>query len=76
MKSVLSVSRWSVRLGDAEVNHLGHRLAVVQRDQDVRGLEVAMDDALLMRVLHGLADLDEQVQPLARVRAGSGRSSR
>ena len=29
------------------------------------GLDVAMDDALLMRVLHGLADGDEQLQPLA-----------
>ena len=64
------------RLGDAEINHLGHRHAVVQRDQDVRGLDVAVDDALLMRVLDGLADLDEQVQPFARWRDCSGRSSR
>ena len=35
-------------------------------DQDVRRLDVAVDDPLLMRVLDGLADLDEQVQPLAR----------
>ena len=53
-------------LGDAEVDDLGHRPAVVQRDQDVRRLEVAVDDALLMGVLHGLADVDEQLQPLAR----------
>ena len=51
------------RLGDAEINHLGHRHAVVQRDEDVRRLDVAMDDALLMRVLDGLANLDEQVEP-------------
>ena len=33
-------------------------------DQDVRRLEVAVDDPLLMRVLDRLADLDEQLQPL------------
>jgi len=33
-------------------------------DQDVRGFDVAMDDALLMRVLDGLADLNEKVKPL------------
>jgi hypothetical protein len=43
------------RLGRPEVNHLGHGFAVVQRDQDVRGLEVAVDDAFLMGMLDGLA---------------------
>ena len=57
VKSVLSVSRCLRRLGDAEVDHLRHRHAVVQRDEDVRGLDVAVNDALLMRVLDGLADL-------------------
>ena len=52
------------RLGDAEVDHLGHRHAVVQRDEDVRRLDVAVDDALLMRVLDGVTDLDEQVEPV------------
>ena len=51
------------RLGDAEINHLGHRHAVMQRDEDVRRLDVAMDDPFLVRVLDGLADLDEQVEP-------------
>ena len=68
MKIVFSVSCWLSGLGDAEVDHLGHRLAVVQRDQDVRRLEVAVDDAFLMGVLHGLADVGEQLQPLARRR--------
>ena len=54
----------------------GTGVAVVQRDQDVRRLEVAVDDPLLMGVLHRLADLDEQLQPLPRRRAGSGRSTR
>ena len=34
----------------------------MRADQDVGGLEVAVDDPLLVRVLHGAADLDEQVQ--------------
>jgi hypothetical protein len=35
----------------------------VQRDEDVRRLDVAVDDPLLVRVLDGLADLDEQFEP-------------
>src|SRR5439155_10002989 len=31
--------------------HLGHRLAVIERDHDVGRLDVAVDDALLVRVL-------------------------
>ncbi len=53
------------RLGHAEVNHLGNGRHVVQFHQDVGGLEIAMDDALLVGVLHGPADRDEQLQPLA-----------
>ena len=52
-------------LGHAEVDHLGHRLIVVESDQDVGGLDVAVDDALLVRVLDGLADGDEQPQVLS-----------
>ena len=48
----------------------------LQRDEDVRRLDVAVDDALLVRVLDGLADLDEQIEPLARWRDCSGRSTR
>ena len=65
VKSVLSVSWMSdVAFGDAEVDHLGQRHAVVGGDKHVRGLEVTVDDALLVRVLHRLANLDEQVEPL------------
>ena len=53
-----------VAFGDAEVDHLGQRHAVVGGDKHVRGLEVTVDDALLVRVLHRLANLDEQVEPL------------
>ena len=76
MKSVLSVSRCLRGLGDAEINHLGHRHAIVQRDENIRRLDVAMDDSLLMRVLNGLANLDEQFQPFAAWTDCSGRSNR
>ena len=54
------------RLGHAEVDHLGHRLAVVERDHHVGRLDVAVDDPLLVGVLDRLADRHEQLQPLAR----------
>ena len=38
----------------------------MEGDQDVGGLDVAVDDALLVRVLDRPADGDEQPQPLAR----------
>jgi hypothetical protein len=49
--------------GDAEVDHLGHRLAIMRGDQHVRRLDVAVDDPLLMGVLDRLADGDEDIQP-------------
>jgi hypothetical protein len=52
---------------DSEVDDLRHRLAVRVFDQDVAGLEVAVDDALLVRVLDRLADLHEQRQARAPV---------
>ena len=52
------------RLGDAEVDDLRHRPAVEIRDEQVAGLQVAVDDAFLMRVLNGVADLQEQREAL------------
>ena len=43
----------------------GTGAAVVERDQNVAGLDVPVNDALLMRMLHGLADGDEELQSLA-----------
>ena len=57
------------RFGDSEINHLRHGHAVEHRYQDVRRLDIAVDDALLMRMLNGIADLDEQIQPLAGIEA-------
>ena len=65
VNSVLLGQLLADRLGHAEVDDLGHRLAVVQRHQHVGRLDVAVDDPLLVGVLHGLADRDEQLQPLA-----------
>ena len=64
------------RLGDAEINHLRHGHAVVQRHENVGRLDVAVDDAFLMRVLDGVANLDEQFQPLPRCRGCSRRNTR
>ena len=49
-------------LGDAKVNHLRDGHAIMERDQDVRRLDVAVNNALLMRVLDGMADEHEEPQ--------------
>ena len=48
------------RLGDPEVDDLGDGPVILDGHQDVRGLEVAVDDALLMGMLDRLADGDEE----------------
>jgi hypothetical protein len=53
-------------LGHAEVDYLRHRAIVLDLDQQVRRLDVAVDDALLVRVLHAFADLAEQLESLVR----------
>ncbi len=52
--------------GHAEVDDLGNRFLIVFGDEDVRRLDVAVNDPFLMRVLDRLADGDEQLQSLAR----------
>jgi hypothetical protein len=53
------------RLGHAEVDDLGNGAVVLDRHQDVRGLQVTVDDPLLVRVLDPLADLHEQPETLS-----------
>ena len=65
-KGGLSRKRLLRSLGDAKINDLGHGHPVMQRDENVGRFNVAMDDALLMRMLDGLANLDEQVQALGQ----------
>ena len=60
---VCSVRRCSDRLGHAEVDDLRDRLIVADRHKHVRGLDIPVDDSLLVRVLHALADLHEQLEP-------------
>ena len=36
-------------------------------NQDVGGLQIAMDDAALVSVVHGIADLRNQLQALPRI---------
>ena len=72
--SVCSVSVLRGRLGQAEVDDLRHGDVVQQRDENVRRLEIAMDDALLVRVLNAVADLEEQVDALTSRQAISDRS--
>ena len=57
------------RLGDAEVDDLGRGLTVLVLDEDVARLEVAVDHALGVRVLHRLAHLDEQPQPIRKTQS-------
>ena len=54
------------RLGDAEVDDLGARPSVDLDHDHVGGLEVAVDDALLVRVVHRVAHLAEQLQGLGQ----------
>ena len=54
-------------LGQAEIDDLRCRLAVLQRHQHVTGLQVAVHHALEMRVLHSRADLLQQLDALLEV---------
>ena len=47
------------RAGDAEVQQFWEQLAVAIFDEDVARLQVAMNDALLVCVLHRVADARE-----------------
>jgi hypothetical protein len=50
-------------LRDAEVDDLRHRLAVELGHQDVRRLEVTVNDSAQVRVLHAAAHFAEQLEP-------------
>jgi hypothetical protein len=55
------------RARDAEVEHLRRPVLV---DEDVRRLQVAVDHALLVRVVHGAAHLREQLDAARRAQPG------
>ena len=50
--------------GHTEINHHGHGHASVERDQNVGGLEIPVNDPLLVRALDRLADDNEKLDPL------------
>ncbi len=52
------------RLGHAKVDDLDDGLAVVDGHQDVRRLDVAMNDSVLVGVLYSLANGDKELQSL------------
>jgi hypothetical protein len=54
------------RLGDPEVHDLGDRLSSSSATRTLEGLDVAVDDALLVRVLDGVAHVEEEVEAPAR----------
>jgi hypothetical protein len=56
-------------LADAEVEDLGDGLArVVLGDEQVRGLEIAVDDAVRVRLLERLGHADQELERAARAR--------
>ena len=59
--------RLADRLGHAEIDHFGNGRDVMHFDQHVAGLDVAVNQAFLVRVLKRLADRDEQLQSLAGI---------
>ena len=76
VNSVFSVSRWCVALAMPKSMIFGTGVVAVQRDEDVRRLEVAVDDPLLVGVLHRVADADEELEPLVGRELRPGRSTR
>ena len=50
--------------GHAEVDHHGHRHAAIERDQDVGGLDVPVNDPFMVRALDSLADGNQKLDPL------------
>ena len=58
------MSGWCIALARPKSITFGTGWPSIQADQNVRRLQIAVDDPLLMRVLHGVADLDEQLEPL------------
>jgi hypothetical protein len=54
-------------LRDPEVDDLHDWFAVVRRDHDIGRLEIAVDDALLVGVLHRRAHVGEECEPRLRI---------
>ena len=64
-------ARVGAELGQAEVEHLR---VLALGHEDVRGLDVAVDDAALMRGVEGVRDLDRRDRGGSRAAAAGPRS--
>jgi hypothetical protein len=56
-------------LGDAEIDYLGKRLSILLEHQNIARFQVTMEDAFLVRVLHGVTDGLEDPQALPWIQA-------
>ena len=53
--------------GHSEVDDLGSGMSVLKRDEDVRRLDVPVDEPLLMRMMDGLTDRNEKPEPICNL---------
>ena len=51
---------------DAEIDDLRHRFTVLDRDEDIRWLQVTVDHAFLVSVLNGVAKLNEKSKAILK----------
>src|SRR5262249_43392313 len=51
--------------GDAKIDYFRHGHSVMESDQDIGRLDIAMNDAFLVGVLDGLTNLCEKIEALA-----------
>ncbi len=56
----------SQRLGNTKIDDLRNGPPIVVGDQHVAGLEIAVNDALLVGMLNGLTNRDKQGQPFSQ----------
>jgi hypothetical protein len=54
------------QLGDAKVDDLGNWLGILITDEDIGGLEVSVQDAAVVSVLHAATDLHEELESLTQ----------
>jgi hypothetical protein len=51
--------------GNAEIQDFG---LTILRDEDVRGFQITMNDAAIVRMLYGIADRDQQLEATGNVK--------
>ena len=58
--------RFLDRFCDAKIYDLGHRYTILDRDENIRGLQVTVDHAFLVSVLDGVAKLNEKSKAILK----------